>query len=361
MSTGSLAVLLGQTPYRFSGLDTIGKVFFILDIVLLLSFLGLLLTRFALRPAVVKGSLRYPPEALFFGSFWVSVSLLLTNIAIYGVPSAGRWLVDALEICFWIYSALAFLVTVFQYSTIFVASKLPVKSAMPAWIFPAYPLLIIGPLAGVLLPDRPPSSAIPMFLGAVMLQGLGWTISVFMYTIYLQRLMSSNLPPPPTRPGMYVSVGPVAYTSVALISLGSQAPTILPNTLISGNLAVGDTVKILGFISGVFLWAVSFWFFSVSTFAVLQGVRKMSFTLNWWAFIFPNAGMTLALIQIGKSLDNSAIKWICSAMTIILTATWFVVAIANIRAVYKKQILWEGMDEDDGMELPMTKVKDEKD
>jgi hypothetical protein len=45
-------------------------------------------------------------------------------------------------------------------------------------------------------------------IAAVMLQGLGWVVALMMYSIYTQRLMTSALPSPPTRPGMYVSVGP---------------------------------------------------------------------------------------------------------------------------------------------------------
>lgn len=41
-----------------------------------------------------------------------------------------------------------------------------------------------------------------------MLQGVAWTVAIMMYSIYTQRLMGSSLPAPPTRPGMFVSVGP---------------------------------------------------------------------------------------------------------------------------------------------------------
>ena len=148
-------MVLGQTPYRFTGLNTIGKIFFILDIILLLLFTGLLSMRFAMRPIVFLRSLHHPGEALFFGAYFVSISLVLTCSQIYGVPSSGPWLPTALKVCFWIYVACAFSVATFQYATLFVAERLPVSSAMPAWVFPAYPFLVTGSLAGALLPDQP--------------------------------------------------------------------------------------------------------------------------------------------------------------------------------------------------------------
>jgi C4-dicarboxylate transporter/malic acid transport protein len=358
MSTGAIAVVLGQTPYRFKGLDTIGKIFFLLDLILFILFSILISIRFGMRPLVALRSLHHPGEALFFGAFCVSVALIINCIEIYGGPSTGPWLTKALEICFWSYAACAFCVAVFQYATLFVSERLPVSSAMPAWVFPAYPFLVIGPLAGVLLPSQPPEAALPMFVGAVMLQGLGWVISMCMYSIYIQRLMGSELPPPPSRPGMYISVGPVGYTATGLVSLGVQATSVIPaDFLLVSSVDVGEVVKILGVLSGMFLVLLAVWFFSLSTVAVLEDVKDMSFTLNWWAFIFPNAGMILALIQIGKVLQNKPIKVITSVMTVALVAMWFFVAVSHVLAVQKKLILWEGKDEDAGMDLDPTSLR----
>ncbi len=361
MSTGAIAVVLGKAPYRFTGLDTIGKIFFIFDLILLITFSILLSIRFGMRPTVAIRSLYHPAEGLFFGAFWVSIALVLNCAEIYGGTSSAGWLTRALEICFWLYSACAFCVGVFQYATLFVAERLPVSAAMPAWVFPAYPFLVVGPLAGTLLKSQPPDAALPMFIGAIMLQGLGWCISVWIYAIYIQRLMSSPLPPPPSRPGMYVSIGPTGYTSAALLSLGMQAPSVIPPNFLSIlSVNVGDIIKILGVMSGIFLFLVSFWFFCLSTITVLEGVRKMSFTLNWWAFIFPNAGMVLALIEIGKILHSRPIKIVTSVVIVALVMMWFVVAVAHVYAVWKRQILWEGMDEDHGIDLESGSVREKR-
>lgn len=75
----------------------------------------------------------------------------------------------------------------------------------------------------------------------------------------------------------------------------------------------------------------------------------MSFTLNWWAFVFPNAGLTLAAIQVGKVFDSRAIDGICSALTIMLVVMWLITAGAHIRAVWLGRIMWPGKDEDKDM------------
>ena len=72
----------------------------------------------------------------------------------------------------------------------------------------------------------------------------------------------------------------------------------------------------------------------------------MSFTLNWWAFVFPNAGLTLAAIQMGKVFKSPGINGICSALTIMLVIMWLFTAVAHVRAVVRGTILWPGKDEE---------------
>ena len=212
MSTGAVAVVIANTPYKFKGLLTIGKIFFILDIILFLAFTFMITARFILVPRKLPASLYHPVEGLFFGAYWVSVSLILNATQAYGVPNSGPWLVDALRVLFWLYCILVLLVAIFQYYALFQEARLNVEQAMPAWIFPIYPLLVVGTMAAVIIPSQPKEQAFPMWVSALMFQGVAWTVALMMYSIYTQRLMSSMLPPPPTRPGMFVSVGPAGET-----------------------------------------------------------------------------------------------------------------------------------------------------
>ncbi len=246
------------------------------------------------------------------------------------------------------------LVAVFEYHTLFISERLDISGMVPAWILPIYPMLVAGPLAGVLLESQPSSASLPIFVGGVAFQGLGWMVSTFMYGIWTIRLMSSDMPPPSMRPGAYIAVGPTGkhsdpthssasmlidtsgYTAQALLTLGSRASSILPSDFLGNTSAVptGDLLKVIGSICGIFLWLLGFWFFALTTVAIIQDCKKMSFNLTWWAFIFPNAGLTLALIQIGKVLDSPGINAVTSAMTILLVIAWLIVAILHLKAVW---------------------------
>ncbi|TKA81809.1 hypothetical protein B0A55_02163 [Friedmanniomyces simplex] len=323
MSTGAVAVVLAQTPNRFAGLDTIGTIFFILDLVLFVSFTTAMVTRFIMFPQKLSESLHHPIEGLFFGAAWVSISLILNSMQAYGVPNCGAWLVEALKVLFWMYCAAVLLVAIFQYYIFFQSERLQVKDAVPAWVFPMYPLLVVAPMAGTMIPSQPTAAGYSMWVGAVMLQGLAWTVSIMVYAMYMQRLMTSELPSPPTRPGMYISVGPAVknqfpymqltpdpgYTTAGLISLGTQAPNVLPSNAFGiSNVPDGQVVRALGIIAGTFVIMFSVWFFFISSVAIVAGVKRMTFTLSWWAFVFPNAGLTLAAIQLGKAFSSPGIN-----------------------------------------------------
>jgi C4-dicarboxylate transporter/malic acid transport protein len=208
MSTGALAVVLGNTPKGFKGLWTIGVIVFIIDIIMFLVFNVLMIMRFILVPRKLTASLHHPVEGLFHGTYWVSVALILNNAYLYGHPKTGPWLTKAHEVSFWSYCAISFIVSIAQYSMFFRLERLNVTDAVPAWIFPIYPLLVVGTLAGTILPSQPDSASWKIFIGGVLFQGLAWLVSFLMYAIYMQRLMTSNLPSANVRPGMYVSVGP---------------------------------------------------------------------------------------------------------------------------------------------------------
>ncbi|KAK3704810.1 hypothetical protein LTR37_013642 [Vermiconidia calcicola] len=348
MATGGLASVISQTPNRFTGLQTIGKIFFIVDLIMFVTFNIMIGIRFFRHPHKLVSSLHHPVEGLFFGAYWVSVALILSCCQSYGVPNTGPWLVTALRVLFWMYCVTVSLVAVGQYYVLFQKERLNVMNAMPAWIFPIYPLLVIGPLASNLIPSQSQPNAYPIWVGAVMLQGLAWTVAIMMYSIFTQRLMGSELPSPPTRPGMFVSVGPAGYTAAGIIGLATLAPSVVPPNAFNtdGAFPDGDVVKVFGIIAGIFVLLFSFWFFCISAVSVIAGIKHMSFTLNWWAFIFPNAGLTLAVIQLGSTFKSPGINGFCSFLTIMLVILWLITAVSNVIAVVRGTILWPGKDED---------------
>lgn len=50
-------------------------------------------------------------------------------------------------------------------------------------------------------------------------------------------------------------------------------------------------------------------------------------------------------MQIADALKSNPIRGVTSAMTLLLVIMWIIVAIANIRAVWRRDVLWPGKDD----------------
>ena len=141
--------------------------------------------------------------------------------------------------------------------------------------------MLSGTVAAVISPLQPPHFAIPILLAGTTFQGLGILVSVFMYSNYIGRLMTSGLPAPNTRPGMFISVGPPSFTGLAFIGMANAALKAFPETFVVGATDVpnAQVLKIVAVFVAIFLWTLSLFFFCISLLATLCGVRKMCFHL----------------------------------------------------------------------------------
>ena len=208
MATGSLALLLHQLPLRFRGLETIGKIVFLIDLTTFIFISAAMVARFAFTRRLLRKSLYDDREAFFFGAFWVSIALLIQNVASYGVPECGKWLVKVVEVVFWTYWTIVLVSSVGQYHALFVHRNLSIEKMTPMWLLPIYPLLVTGPLAGVVVGVVERERAQAVWVVGVASQGLGWMVAVFMYALWALRLLTEELPVRGRRAGMFIAVGP---------------------------------------------------------------------------------------------------------------------------------------------------------
>jgi tellurite resistance protein TehA-like permease len=104
-----------------------------------------------------------------------------------------------------------------------------VGNMTPIWIFPAYPLLIVGPFAGNLA-SRISSQAekLTIILAGFTVQGVGFLFAFSIYAAFIYRLMTQKLPRESLRPGMFVSVGPSGFTVAGIIAMAAELRFALP-------------------------------------------------------------------------------------------------------------------------------------
>ncbi|KAF4332506.1 c4-dicarboxylate transporter malic acid transporter [Fusarium beomiforme] len=360
MSTSGIALVLAMSPHRFTGLDIIGLIIFLLDLLLFFFITIAIIFRFILHQHTFGKAFTHPREALFISTFFLSIAAILVNMQLYGelflAESAKGGMTRFLGGAFWAYLTLTFIVSALQYHLLFTVRedrRLTINSMTPSWILPIFPIMLTGTLAGVFSKAQPVHQAASMLYAGLAAQGLGLLISVFMYSTYLSRLMAFGLPI--QRPGMFIAVGPPSFTCAALVAMASDTPRIL--TYLSSSevsilaglddpMMLAASVRIAAVNGSVFLWGLSFWFFTLAMAAVLTGMPDRRFHLSWWSFVFPNVGFTIASIRIGHAVSSGGILWMATVMTLSLFLAWAFIAFRCVRAVYKREIVWPGHDED---------------
>ncbi|KAF1978466.1 hypothetical protein BU23DRAFT_549900 [Bimuria novae-zelandiae CBS 107.79] len=352
MATGGIANVLYTVPFRFRGLYALGCLFFILNMVLFLFNVIMISLRFYWFPKTFKASFLHPTESLFIPAAVISFGTILINISQYGVDRTGFWLEKTMSILYWTDCGLAICFSIGIYLIMWSTQTFTISQMMPVWIFPAYPLLIIGPHAGNLAPKiSDPNKALCIILSGYVIQGIGFLVSLMIYSAFIYRLMTQKLPKEALRPGMFISVGPSGFTIAGIVTMGQQLPQVVPKDFMGegmGELA-GKVGMICANFMGLWLWGLALWFFLVSVGAHWSCMRrgKMDFAMTWYSFVFPNTALTTATFAIARALDrNRPIQYVGCAMTIMLVITWLLVFGMMFRAVKIHQVLWPQKQED---------------
>lgn len=311
--------------------------------------------RFYLYPSTFRASYLHPTESLFIPAAVISFGTILINITQYGVGRAGQWLEDVMIILYWVDLTLAVLFSSGIYLIMWSTQTFTISKMTPVWIFPAYPLLIVGPHAGnlakKLVEMGRPTAALDIIMGGFAVQGIGFMVSVMIYAAFLYRLMTQKLPSESLRPAMFISVGPSGFTIAGVIMMGQQLPQVVPVDFMGQGLGelAGNVSMIAANWVGFWLWGLALWWFLVSVGAHFSCVKhgRMDFAMTWYSFVFPNTALTTSTFAVATALSGQrSIQIIGCVMTVALIAAWFFVFGMMIRAVILKQILWPQMGED---------------
>ncbi|KAL8687464.1 MAG: hypothetical protein Q9224_005144 [Gallowayella concinna] len=231
----------------------------------------------------------------------------------------------------------------------------------PIWIFPIYPLLIIGPHAAVLCKTLSPATSLDIIIGGFTLQGVGFLVAFMIYASFIYRLMTQKLPHPSARPGMFVSVGPSGFTVAGVLGMADAIARNVPQDFMSDGPLAALIFKVVANWTCLWIWGLAMWFFFVSVGAhwtcfasssssLARQDGHFAFGMTWFSFVFPNTALVTATFAVGKAFGSTAIQVVGCVMTGFLVVAWFVVFGMMVRAIGRKQILWpqKGEDRDEG-------------
>ncbi|KAF4986938.1 hypothetical protein FGRMN_10610 [Fusarium graminum] len=346
-STGGVALMLSKTPYQFRGLQTVGVVVFILNLVLFTLFTTAMVCRFVRTPSSFGKSVLKPPEAYFTGSLWLSMATIIMGIQTFGVPHIGSWLVDVVRVLFWIYGAITLTYNVVIFVVMFsLAPFTPGSMSSPMFLM-IYNTMLTGTVASVIAADQPPSQRMAILVAGVAFEGLGWILCLLFLPHFVGSLLVNGLGPANLRPGLFISVGSAGYTIIVLIGCARAIPD--GHGYFARHPIAAETLNIMALWIGVFLWLFTFWLFAIAAVAHIPILvskvtgdktrQHMSFALPWWAIVFPNVGFTIATVYIGEELESDAIAWVATVMTVLVFAAWLMDLYLHLKSMFQKRIM----------------------
>ncbi|KAJ6258839.1 hypothetical protein Dda_6894 [Drechslerella dactyloides] len=342
MSTGGISLLLFALPFQFPGLRVIGWIFYVLNVVMFTCICAAMMLRFMFHKGTFAASLKHEREGFFFPTFWLSIATLITSTQRYVIQPHDTNLLWGIQTAFWGYGICTFILAVGQYCFVFSAHNFGLGTMMPTWILPIFPIMLTGTIASVIAETQPEIGRVPILVAGLTCQGLGLSVAFMMYAHMVGRLMSAGLPNREHRPGLFMCVGPPAFTVLALIGMAHSLPD---NLAVDNNIVDARDIRTIALLVGGFLWALSLWWFFIAAISVLLS-RPRYFHLGWWAMVFPNTGFCLATVSAAKQFDNQGLKILGTVMSAGVFIMYFVVLQAQIKAVWRQDILYPGRDED---------------
>ncbi|CRG87757.1 hypothetical protein PISL3812_04777 [Talaromyces islandicus] len=346
-STGGVAILLSETPHKFRGLQTVGAVVFILNLVLFVCFTTAMICRFIQRPSNLRKSVTKPPEAYFTGSLWLSVATIIMCMQRFGVPHAGPWIIVAIRVLFWTYAAITLAYSISIFVVMFALSPLKPGSMSPPMFLMIFNAMLTGTIASSIAADQPLSQRMAIIVAGIAFQGLGWILCLLFLPLFMNNMLINGLGPVNQRPGLFICVGSSGYTIVALIGCAKAIPD--GYGYFAKHPTASETLNVVALWIGIFLWLFTFWLFAIALVSHVPIViskccndisqPQMNFTLPWWSIIFPNVGFTIATSYIGEELESNAIAWVATVMTVLVFVAWLMDLFLHLKSIFQRRIM----------------------
>jgi tellurite resistance protein TehA-like permease len=250
-------------------------------------------------------------------------------------------LLDFSYVSFFIYTSTSFIVSLGQYA---ILARRNTKAFTPVQFLPGFTIMLAGVLASIIAPAQSPQRAGIVVATGLVAQGAGFGLSCACVVFFFRAVLDNGFPPPKVRPALFIPVGALAYTVVAVVGLADGIPA--QEGYFGTHPTAKEVCKVVALVAGLFMWGFAVWLCVFAIGANVLVVKEMRFALAWWAFVFPNVGLVIATSMIGRELECEPLLWVASGMTVGVVVMWIVAAVGCVRAVWKGEIVWPGKDED---------------
>lgn len=126
------------------------------------------------------------------------------------------------------------------------------------------------------------------------------------------------------------------------VQLGLQAPEIFPPDFIGATNAI-SILRLLAYMSALWLWGLSLWFFLVSVGSLWKYINPKSnaripFQMTWFSFVFPNTALVVSTEQLGTAFGSRGLQIFGCVLACGIILVWLLVVGNMLRGLWTNEL-----------------------
>ncbi|TIA55648.1 C4-dicarboxylate transporter/malic acid transport protein [Aureobasidium pullulans] len=354
ISSGGIALVLnGPFPYRGHWLVVLATILYIMEIVLFFSFLATLLAKWILYPHVaVRRALSDPDE---LGTYAIlPIALMTIGALTITQVSEGPWGGHAFTlvgyVIWWIGVVWVFVTCVVVLTVLFYTGNHADRDMTPVLFMAPVGMATAASEAGLITIygfDMSSRLAVPQIIVGYFASGVAMFMATLLYTVYFHRLLAAGWPAPAKRAGLFILIGPCGQLATAFQLLGESANTYMrfsqykpsaiqpPEYGTFWTQQTAQGVDGAGIFMALLLLGFDYLWFCIAIIGVVDVFvkRQATYTLTWWAIVFPTVTLTTAWLELASSMDSPTFRALVCALTAFLVIALFANLVFTLRGV----------------------------
>lgn len=341
MGTGIMSILLHTSPHKFTGETIIGTVFYFINILLFITFLGLTLLRYIIFPWAFLRMLRHSSQSLFLGTIPMALATIVNATVIIVVPKYGQWARDLSWALWWIDVSLT-LLSVFGIPIImFQVHTLTLDTMTGAWLLPIVPAVVCAASGGLVATVLNVKHAQITIFVSYVLWGVGMTLSILVMALYFHRLAVHKLPNAEVIVSALLPLGPCGQGTFGIVQLAKASIVAFKNTDIAGIPKAADIVLVISIIVGLMTWGLGLWWLvhGLACVSLKAYSSRLRLNMGFWGFIFPLGVFVAGTISLGETIPSAFMSYLSIVLLCFLAMLYVAVSIGTVHGAYNRTLL----------------------
>ena len=311
----------------------IATAFYILNLLLFVTFLGLSIARYTMHPWVVFRMLRHSTISMFLGCIPMALCTIINGTVLIAAPIFGSWVSVLVYTLWWIDVALTVLSSFAIPLLMFHIHELALETMTAVWLLPIVPCVVAAASGGLVATVLSPQAAIGVILVSYMLWGVGMGLALVVLTLYFHRLAVHNLPTSEVIVSAFLPLGPLGQGAYAIMMLAKVGKDVFPVVQFAGEQIAGSDVFVVSVVVALVMEGLGFWWLvhGVSCVTIRYLSNGLSFNMGFWGFIFPLGVFTSATIALAEDVPSVLLSWVAVVLVVALVLVWCAVSYGTLR------------------------------